>query len=75
VPADQVLAEQDPSAQPNGGQPLPARRGTWATYPTGRSWRDGAGLLAKDGGLYLLGGWSSGLGTNSEVWFTSDLVT
>ncbi|GFE82026.1 hypothetical protein GCM10011487_40260 [Steroidobacter agaridevorans] len=37
-------------------------------------WRDGAGLLAKDGGLYLLGGWNSERDPtlNSEVWFTSD---
>lgn len=39
------------------------------------AWRDGAGLLAKDGGLYLLGGWNGdGEPVGSEVWFTTDLV-
>lgn len=51
------------------------REGTWRAFPNEDSWtwRDGAGLLAKDGGLYLLGGWNSELGINSEVWFTTDV--
>ncbi|MBL8320536.1 MAG: hypothetical protein JNJ42_19175 [Burkholderiaceae bacterium] len=52
------------------------RRGTWRSLDNGASWRwrDGAGLLAKDGGLYLMGGWSGGVDMNSDVWFTRDLL-
>lgn len=52
------------------------QRGSWRSFPNTQSWtwRDGAGLLAKDGGLYLLGGWNSDAGSTSEVWFTADLV-
>jgi hypothetical protein len=51
------------------------RKGTWRQFPNGDSWdwRDGAGLLAKDGGLYLLGGWNSDTGAKNDVWFTRDL--
>lgn len=51
------------------------RRGTWREIPNASSWdwRDGAGLLAKDGGLYLLGGWNSDTGRKNDVWFTRDL--
>lgn len=51
------------------------RRGTWREINSGNSWswRDGAGLLAKDGGLYLLGGWSSDTSAKNDVWFSADL--
>jgi hypothetical protein len=51
------------------------RRGTWRAIQRieSWSWRDGAGLLAKDGGLYLLGGWNSDVNTMNDVWFTRDL--
>lgn len=51
------------------------KRGSWRQFPNEGSWtwRDGAGLLAKDGGLYLLGGWNSEIGTTSDVWFTRDV--
>lgn len=50
------------------------RRGTWRSFPNEGTWewRDGAGLLFKDGGLYLLGGWNSDRGPMNEVWFTRD---
>ena len=46
------------------------RRGTWRGFPNLHSWRwrDGAGLLTKDGHLYLLGGWTGGAGGENEVW-------
>lgn len=52
------------------------RRGSWRAIerPESWGWRDGAGLLAKDGGLYLIGGWSSDTGLSSEVWFSRDLA-
>jgi hypothetical protein len=51
------------------------RRGTWRSFPNQGTWewRDGAGLLVKDGGLYLLGGWNSDRGGLNDVWFTRDL--
>jgi hypothetical protein len=51
------------------------RRGSWRALENGNSWRwrDGAGLLSMDGGLYLMGGWSGGVEMNSDVWFTLDL--
>ncbi len=51
------------------------RKGSWRSFANLDTWdwRDGAGLLAKDGGLYLLGGWSSDTGGKNDVWFTSDL--
>jgi len=51
------------------------RRGTWRQFPNTDSWdwRDGAGLLSKDGGLYLLGGWNSDTGGKNDVWFTRNL--
>lgn len=51
------------------------RRGTWRALSNGEAWawRDGAGLLAKDDGLYLLGGWGGGQILRSDVWFTRDL--
>lgn len=51
------------------------RRGTWRSFANLDSWdwRDGTGLLAKDGGLYLLGGWNSSTGGKNDVWFTADL--
>ncbi len=51
------------------------RRGSWRSFENAGSWdwRDGAGLLAKDGGLYLLGGWNSETLTKNDVWFTRDL--
>jgi hypothetical protein len=51
------------------------RRGSWRSFPNTESWvwRDGAGLLAKDGGLYLLGGWNSDVGLMNDVWFTKDV--
>jgi hypothetical protein len=50
------------------------RRKTWRKFPNTNSWgwRDGAGLLPKDGGLYLLGGWNGGSAV-LDVWFTKDL--
>ncbi len=53
------------------------RRGSWRSFDNADSWdwRDGAGLLAKDGGLYLLGGWNSETLTKNDVWFTPDLQT
>jgi hypothetical protein len=63
-------AQPAPVAEP--AKPDPWQRITTAPW----AWRDGAGLLAKDGGLYLLGGWNGdGAPTASEVWFTRDLVT
>lgn len=52
------------------------RRGTWRAIANSDSWqwRDGAGLLVKDGGLYLLGGWSGTPFLNNDVWFTRDLL-
>jgi N-acetylneuraminic acid mutarotase len=72
----------DPPAQPQAPQatsaPEPAKvepPSAWKKYEGAPwTWRDGAGLLAKDGGLYMLGGWGAA-GTNSEVWFTRDLST
>ncbi|MBS0366255.1 MAG: hypothetical protein JSR67_10585 [Proteobacteria bacterium] len=54
------------------------RRGTWRTLANQNTWhwRDSAGLLVKDGGLYLLGGWADddpGDTGFHDVWFTSDL--
>lgn len=51
------------------------KRGSWRSFPNTDSWvwRDGAGLLAKDGGLYLLGGWNSDSNTLNDVWFTRDV--
>lgn len=51
------------------------RQGQWREVPHRGQWsaRDGAGLLALDGALYLLGGWIDGPVTN-EVWKTVDLV-
>ena len=51
------------------------RQGQWREVPHLGQWgpRDGAGLLALDGALYLLGGWLDGPVTN-EVWKTVDLV-
>ena len=45
------------------------QRGTWRSFPNTDSWpwRDGAGLLVKDGTLFLLGGWSSDAYL-SDVW-------
>ena len=50
-------------------------QGQWREVPHLGQWaaRDGAGLLALDGALYLLGGWLDGPVTN-EVWKTVDLV-
>jgi hypothetical protein len=54
------------------------QRGTWRRFPNTEAWnwRDGAGLLAKDGGLYFLSG-GNGDDRNAppDVWFTNDLVT
>jgi len=53
-------------------------RGTWRRFPNTDSWnwRDGAGLLAKDGGLYFISG-GNGDDRNAppDVWFTRDLAT
>lgn len=51
------------------------RQGQWREVPHLGQWapRDGAGLLALDGAMYLLGGWLEGPVTN-EVWKTVDLV-
>ncbi|RVU46312.1 hypothetical protein [Rubrivivax rivuli] len=51
------------------------RAGQWRELPNSQTWqpRDGAGLLALNGSLYLLGGWLWGPVTN-EFWRTRDLV-
>lgn len=51
------------------------RRGQWRKVEHLGTWapRDGAGLLALGGALYMLGGWLHGPVTN-EVWRTFDLM-
>jgi hypothetical protein len=53
------------------------RRGFWRSIVNEGAWRwrDGAGLLAKDGSLYLMGGWSGGTEMNNDVWSTTDLMS
>lgn len=51
------------------------KSGSWRRIANDSSWagRDGAGLLVKNGRLYLLGGWTYGPVT-SEVWTSTDAV-
>lgn len=46
------------------------RRGSWRSFKNEDSWgwRDGAGLLVKNGALFLLGGYRAGEGSQREVW-------
>jgi hypothetical protein len=50
------------------------RKGSWVKHANEDSWdwRDGAGLLVKDGLLYLLGGYRANEGSQNEVWASSD---
>lgn len=50
------------------------RKGQWLRRDNGNTWapRDGAGLLVKDGKIFLLGGWLHGPGSN-EVWVSENL--
>lgn len=76
VAVDELGTEQNVRLSVGERQLALVNRGSWRSFPNTDSWdwRDGAGLLAKDGGLYLLGGWNSDVGGTSEVWFTGDLV-
>lgn len=51
------------------------RRGSWRSFPNTDSWgwRDGAGLLVKDGQLFLLGGYRAGEGSQNEIWSSNDV--
>lgn len=51
------------------------QRGTWRSFPNTSSWtwRDGAGLLVKEGVLYLLGGWSSDAYVD-DIWASRNAI-
>jgi hypothetical protein len=51
------------------------QKGTWRSFPNKNSWgwRDGAGLLVKDGKLFLLGGYRGGEGNQNEVWSSANV--